>query len=295
MTAAAAFFADISAMSVQGLKSHSPFARSKPGCFSVVSLALAGTMLFAAPVSAQSLSDKLMQSMGNDLRKLTPQTSPERPSLRPENKIPQRIPAHPQNVPAAPSSANFDFYVLALSWSPSYCADNGNRSDARQQCGTGRNYGFVVHGLWPQFERGFPENCRHDQANNQVPRDLVSSLSDIMPAAGLMRYQWRKHGTCAGINQRDYFTTMRNAYQAVTIPPVLRAVSSPRSVDPQLVEKAFIAANPGLPADAIAVTCNRRRLQEVRICMDKNLKFRSCGEVDRNSCRSRSVNLLPNR
>lgn len=295
MMAAVAFFADIFAMSVQGLKSHSPFARSKSGCFSIVSLALAGAMLFAAPVSAQSLSDKLMQSMGNDLRKLTPQTSPERPALRPENKIPQRIPAHPQNVPAAPSSANFDFYVLALSWSPSYCADNGNRSDARQQCGNGRNYGFVVHGLWPQFERGFPENCRHDQANNQVPRDLVSSLSDIMPAAGLMRYQWRKHGTCAGISQRDYFTTMRNAYQAVTIPPALRAVSSPRSVDPQLVEKAFIAANPGLPADAIAVTCNRRRLQEVRICMDKNLKFRTCGEVDRNSCRSRSVNLLPNR
>jgi ribonuclease T2 len=88
---------------------------------------------------------------------------------------------------------------------------------------------------------------------------------------------------------------MRNAYQAVTVPPALRAVSSPRSVDPQLVEKAFIAANPGLPADAIAVTCNRRRLQEVRICMDKNLKFRTCGEVDRSSCRSRSVNLLPNR
>lgn len=295
MTAAAAFFADSPKMSAQGLKSHSPFARSKTGCFSVISLALASALLFAAPASAQSLSDKLMQSMGNDLRKLTPQNSPERPSLRPENKIPQRIPAHPQNAPAAPSSANFDFYVLALSWSPSYCADNGNRSDARQQCGIGRNYGFVVHGLWPQFERGFPENCSHDQANNQVPRDLVSSLSDIMPAAGLMRYQWRKHGTCAGISQRDYFTTMRNAYQAVTIPPALRAVSSPRSVDPQLVEKAFIAANPGLPADAIAVTCNRRRLQEVRICMDTNLKFRSCGEVDRNSCRSRSVNLLPNR
>lgn len=282
-------------MSVQGLKSYSPFARSKTGCFSVLSLALVSALLFAAPVSAQSLSDKLMQSMGNDLHKLKPLNNSERPSLRPENKIPQRIPVNPKNAPVAPSTANFDFYVLALSWSPSYCADNGNRSDARQQCGIGRNYGFVVHGLWPQFERGFPENCRHDQANDQVPRDLVSSLSDIMPAAGLMRYQWRKHGTCAGISQRDYFTTMRNAYQAITIPPALRAVSSPRSVDPQLVEKAFIAANPGLPADAIAVTCNRRRLQEVRICMDKDLKFRSCGEVDRNSCRSRSVNLLPNR
>lgn len=282
-------------MSVQDFKPYSLSARSKAGCFLVASLALSSALLFAAPVFAQSLSDKLMQSMGNDLHKLKPQYNSERPALRPEIKFPQRAPVNPQNAPAAPSTANFDFYVLALSWSPSYCADNGNRSDARQQCGAGRNYGFIVHGLWPQYERGFPENCRHDQANDQVPRDLVSSLSDIMPAAGLMRYQWRKHGTCAGISQRDYFTAMRNAYHAVTIPPALRAVSSPRRVDPQLVEKAFIAANPGLPADAIAVTCHRRRLKEVRICMDKNLKFRSCGEVDRNSCRNRSVNLLPNR
>ncbi len=281
----------------------SPFMPCKTGCFSVAATivaALLTTMTVSA--SAQSLSDKLMQDMARDsgqaLRKLTP-LQKDQPSLRPDNKIPQRpplrLPAEPQQKSPAAPDADFDFYVLSLSWSPSFCAENGRRGNARQQCGSGRAYGFVAHGLWPQYERGYPESCNHAQANDQVPRDVVSALSDIMPSAGLMRHEWRKHGTCAGLNQRDYFTTLRNAYQAVTIPPALRTVAAPRSADPQLIEKAFIAANPALPANAIAVTCSRNRLQEVRICMDKGLKFRACKEVDRNACRSRSVTLPPNR
>lgn len=295
-------------MPQQQFKKRSPFPLRRTGCFLKPAIILPAILVLAAvfaPVAnAQSLSDKLLQDMaqgtGADLRKLTPRndktsdkardTTP--PALRPENKIPQRAPLNPQN---STQSADFDFYVLSLSWSPSYCADNGNRSNASQQCGLSRNYGFVAHGLWPQYNRGFPESCDHAQANDLVPRDLVSALSDIMPSAGLMRHEWRKHGTCAGLSQRDYFSTLHNAYQAVIIPPAFRNVTSQRMVDPQLVEKAFIAANPGLPANAIAVTCKRRRLEEVRICMDTGLKFRQCAEVDRNSCRSRSVSLLPNR
>lgn len=253
----------------------------------------------AIPVAAtaQPLSDKLLQDMAKDLHKLSP-LQKEQPALRPENKIPQHAPLRlprelQQEIPSA-SDADFDFYVLSLSWSPSFCAENGSRGNARQQCGTGRAYGFVAHGLWPQYERGYPQSCNHHQANDLVPRDVVSALSDIMPSAGLMRHEWRKHGTCSGLNQRDYFATLRMAYQAVTIPPALRNVATLRRVDPQLIEKAFIAANPALPANAIAITCSRNHLQEVRICMDKNLKFRACNEVDCHSCRSRSVMLLPN-
>lgn len=202
--------------------------------------------------------------------------------------------ALPVTALSARENKAFDFYVLSLSWSPSFCADNGNRASARQQCGTGRQFAFIAHGLWPQYQHGYPDSCSHIQANEMVPRDIVSALSDIMPSAGLMRHQWRKHGTCAGLSQRDYFTTLRQAYQAVTVPPSLRNVAAPRMVDPTLIEKAFIAANPGLPADAIAVTCNRRRLKEVLICMNRDLKFRSCAEVNRKACRSRTVTLLPN-
>src|SRR5262245_32563319 len=55
----------------------------------------------------------------------------------------------------------FDFYVLSLSWSPSFCAANVERGFQRSdpQCGP-RPFSFVVHGMWPQYEKGFPEFCQ---------------------------------------------------------------------------------------------------------------------------------------
>jgi ribonuclease T2 len=63
-----------------------------------------------------------------------------------------------------PSGADFDFYVLALSWSPSYCASKGGDADP-EQCGLAKPPGFTAHGLWPQFERGSPQNCAADSRN----------------------------------------------------------------------------------------------------------------------------------
>lgn len=185
----------------------------------------------------------------------------------------------------------FDFYVLSLSWSPSYCALEGPRAN-RQQCGTNRPFGFVVHGLWPQNEWGYPANCQFDDTRSRgsfVARQIVSSVSDIMPSTGLVAHQWRKHGSCSGLSQSEYFNTIRQAYEHVNIPPSLRSLAGNRRVDPALVEKAFIAANPGMKLDGISISCNRNYMQEVRICMTKDLKFRPCEQVNNNACRSHSV------
>ena len=177
----------------------------------------------------------------------------------------------------------FDFYVLALSWSPSYCESEG-RDANRQQCASGRAYSFIVHGLWPQHERGYPADCETNERD--VPRHIASSLYDIMPSAGLIRQQWRKHGSCSGLSQADYFDVLRAARQRVNIPTEFRKPAAYRTVNPKSVEQSFRDANPGLPADGIAVACDRRFLDEVRICMTKTLEFRSCPEVDRRDCRS---------
>jgi len=189
-----------------------------------------------------------------------------------------------------PQGQGFDFYVLSLSWSPSYCATEGSRAD-RQQCSSGRPYSFVVHGLWPQYERGYPQDCAVGE--RYVPRQMVSGMRDIMPSTGLIVHEWRKHGSCTGLSQSDYFSAVRRAYQAITIPASFRNVTASRDIDPMQVEKAFAAANPGLPADGIAVTCEDGYLQDVRICMTKDLQFRSCGEVDADACRRRSVTMPP--
>ncbi|WP_438802769.1 ribonuclease T2 family protein, partial [Klebsiella michiganensis] len=85
------------------------------------------------------------------------------------------------------------------SWSPSYCAAEGSNAN-RQQCSTGRPYGFVVHGLWPQYEQGYPQDCTTDEPRD-VPFSQARQISDIMPSAGLVTYEWRKHGTCTGLTQ----------------------------------------------------------------------------------------------
>jgi ribonuclease T2 len=180
----------------------------------------------------------------------------------------------------------FDFYVLSLSWSPSFCAEAAERgtgsATARVQCGP-RPYSFVVHGLWPQYDNGFPEYC-------QVPaprlnRGVVSSMFDLMPAPRLIFNEWDCHGTCSGQSPRAYFETVRKARAVVKIPPEFTDLKEPFSVTPRAVEEAFITANPGLSPGAMAIGCDAKRLTEVRLCLSKDLQFRDCGEIAKRSCR----------
>ncbi len=187
----------------------------------------------------------------------------------------------------------FDFYVLALSWSPSFCEASQERAPNRapdQQCGE-RPYSFVVHGLWPQYERGFPEFCQ--QPAPRLDRNIVSGMLDLMPAPRLIFNEWDKHGTCSGLPARGYFETIRKARAVVKIPDVYIEPERALTVTPKEVEDAFVGANPGLTADAIAVTCDSRRLSEVRICLSKDLKFHACAEVSKRACRRDRLQMPP--
>ena len=185
----------------------------------------------------------------------------------------------------------FDFYLLALSWSPSFCAEAGERPSARQQCSAERPYSFVVHGLWPQYEKGFPEFCQNPAP--RLDRGIVSSMLDLMPAPRLIFNEWDKHGVCSGLPARGYFETVRKARAAVKIPEAYIGPTEPLTVTPDEVEDAFVKVNPGLTRDAVAVTCDSRRLGEVRVCMGKDFGFRPCPEIDRRVCRRDKVVMPP--
>jgi ribonuclease T2 len=179
----------------------------------------------------------------------------------------------------------FDFYVLALSWSPSFCEAASEQTPNRrpsQQCST-RPYSFVVHGLWPQYERGFPEFCQVPAP--RLPRGIVSSMLDLMPAPGLIYSEWDKHGTCSGLNDRSYFEAVRKARAVTKIPEAYLEPADSMTVTPAEVTQAFIAANPAMTPGAISVTCDTKRLREVRICMTKEFRFRDCEEMSRRTCR----------
>jgi ribonuclease T2 len=184
---------------------------------------------------------------------------------------------------AAPRDApgDFDFYVLSLSWSPSYCrfADDPDLS----QCDL-ESRGFIVHGLWPQYERGYPSWCP-SSLPRRVPAGVVDSIDDIMPSEGLIRHEWEKHGLCAGLYPNEYFSLVRRAFQKVRIPMEFTTATRDRRVNPAAIESAFAAANPGLSPAGMAAICSRGHFAELRICLDKSLNFRRCVEVDRRSCR----------
>lgn len=177
----------------------------------------------------------------------------------------------------------FDFYVLSLSWSPTYCEARGTRAANEPQCALTRPYAFVVHGLWPQFERGYPEFC--ERPAPYVPNRLVDSMLDIMPSKQLVIHEWKKHGTCSGLDAQGYFSAVRAAERKVAIPAEFTRLDDYRMVSPQDLEAAFRTANPGLQPDMISVDCDKRRLREVRICLSRDFAFRPCPEVNRRSCR----------
>lgn len=183
---------------------------------------------------------------------------------------------------------DFDFYVLALSWSPGFCALDGDRARNREQCGDGGGLRFTVHGLWPQYERGYPSDC--DFSSRSPSRMAMAEAEGVYPTEGLARYEWRKHGTCSGLSPADYFRDVRRARDKVVVPPALARSDGDGSWTVPDLERAFVAANPGLRTDMMSIVCKRGVLQEVRICLGKDLRgFRTCQEVDRSGCRAGRV------
>jgi ribonuclease T2 len=174
----------------------------------------------------------------------------------------------------------FDYYVLSLSWSPTYCADAGDRrGDAQCDGKGGRPYAFVLHGLWPQYERGWPQDCRNDD-RGWVPGPVADRMLDIMPSKRLVFYEYRKHGTCSGLGVDAYFDLARKLYEKVKIPPrFVRLTEERMTVGVAELTGDFLAANPGLKPDMMSVACGGagNRLREVRVCFTKEGEFRACG------------------
>ena len=189
---------------------------------------------------------------------------------------------------AAGTPGDFDFYVLSLSWSSSYCAKTG---DARNDTQCSLPLGFVVHGLWPQYDRGYPNNCHAGFDRPSV--GLARRQLDLFPSIGLVLHEWQVHGTCSGLAPDAYFDAARLARKLVAIPDPFQAPTRLEIMTTSEIERTFLAANPGLGADEIAIKCDDKSLSEVEICLAKDLTgFVTCPEVDRRGC-SRSVQIPP--
>jgi ribonuclease T2 len=184
----------------------------------------------------------------------------------------------------------FDYYLLSLSWSPAFCLS----SPGAAECNGPRRFGFIVHGLWPQNEKGWPENC---DVHEPVPDRVVSAISDLMPARGLVYHEWSAHGTCSGLGPADFFATVRRAYQSIAIPAAFSKSAQAVEQTPGGIAQAFLQANSRLPAASLVVTCSGQespRLREVHVCLDRELNPRACSaDAARGACRATSLIVPP--
>ncbi len=192
--------------------------------------------------------------------------------------------AHPHGEPG-----KFDYYVMSLSWSPQHCSTPAGAKDS-SQCAEGRQYGFVVHGLWPQYERGFPSDC---EDTDPVRSGIVRQMLRLMPAEELIQHEWAKHGTCSGLDQPAYFKKIEQAYANVKIPLDYTQPLKQIEVSLEDVHKEFRNANPSFPEDSIHSLCNGKFLSEVRVCYTKDLKPRPCGADVRDTCKVDPIIMRP--
>jgi ribonuclease T2 len=184
----------------------------------------------------------------------------------------------------------FDYYVMTLSWAPGFC-DLGGQETSSPECAAGSGDGFVVHGLWPDNEyRPNPEACPGKQVS---PADLAFEHG-LYPNDRLAAYEYHKHGTCTGLSAHDYFATVREVKARLNIPAMFKAPQQPLRMAPEDVEKAFMAANPNLRPDNMAVTCAYGELTDVRFCIAKDLSsYAVCRKVSRHTCQRASIRVAP--
>lgn len=187
-------------------------------------------------------------------------------------------------------AGDFDYYVLALSWSPNWCEQEGDARKA-DQCHPRHDHGWTLHGLWPQFHRGWPSYCRTAEA--PPSRSMSREMADIMGSAGLAWHQWKKHGTCSGLSARSYYGLMREAYRRVTRPVIFRKLEKSVTLPASLVEQAFLKENPALEPDGLTITCRDGAIQEARICLSKDLQPVPCGRDVMRDCSLKNARFAP--
>ncbi|MNG99340.1 Ribonuclease T2 family protein [compost metagenome] len=189
-------------------------------------------------------------------------------------------------VQAKGRAGEFDYYALALSWSPQHCAV---KPGDREQCS--RPLGFVLHGLWPQYQRGYPSDCGTERLDPAMEREFAG----LYPSRFLYRHEWEKHGTCSGLDQAQFHQLASTLREKVTVPAAYRAPAEPLRKSREQLKQDLVDANPWLSKGSITLACadGGRFLREIYICIDKQgdgavacsdemrkREARSCGQPD---------------
>lgn len=173
--------------------------------------------------------------------------------------------------------APFDFYLLAMTLHPAFCADGHSRkAECRARAGM-----LAIHGLWPESLRpgAYPRDCPGPRL--ALGRPLAAELRPLMPgmADDLHEHEWRRHGTCSGLDDDEYFRHTLTLARRIDHALSSRLTSlSGRSVSAAELRRHVEQVAPGM-ADTLTFHCRTLRdaprehrgqayLVEIRQCVD---------------------------
>ena len=169
------------------------------------------------------------------------------------------------------SPGEFDYYVLSLSWAPSFCASHS--VDGSAECKVGSHTTFVLHGLWPQAQSGPPPmEC---VPARPVAKSIVDSMVRFYPSRGLVQHEWEKHGTCSNLSSAEYFNRVEQAFTAVKVPTQFSSLNRDQQFDVKQIEQIFASAN-NAPASSFRISCHAGEMVSVEACLSKDLKYQAC-------------------
>lgn len=124
---------------------------------------------------------------------------------------------------------NSQYYVLSYTWAPGYClsVSNENKKPGNKdylQCGSGAQFGYVLHGLWPQGALdktgGYPRACEGDQ--DKIDRRILEKYLCMTPSVWLLQHEYEYHGTCMHDESLEdpkaYFDKAMELHSKLTFP-----------------------------------------------------------------------------
>lgn len=188
-------------------------------------------------------------------------------------------------------------HLFALSWSPAYCLlDEKGSTDQAQCLKPKKDYRFIVHGLWIQQDgdaNSASDYLKYCEVPTQrVTAQIVTDMFDIMPSSDLMNHTWRKHGTCTGLAQKDYFKTAKSLYEKFNIDQVLTDVNESKVLLKKQIINNVLNAFPHFDEENIIINCRGRFLREIRICLNSEFDLRTCSLDERRAeCRGKKIHI----
>jgi len=183
--------------------------------------------------------------------------------------LPARLP-RPEMERVRPDEVVADrtllFHMLAVTWMPETCRTGGD-GKGDLACDSENRFGWTLHGLWPNADgKPYPRFCR---PATRVSDTTIRANLCRTPSVDLVQHEWAAHGTCGWDTAEAYFAQAAELYDGLKKPDPTALAPGGRGPTAGQLRDAFVAANPGLPREAIYISvASGNRLREVRVCHD---------------------------